>query len=493
MTRIIIIAGATPRCGRTQLGINMALELVRRGRQAGYYQAGGGSLPVERLLGLPPSPATPERSARGEIIRRGYQGADIILPRVSLSRWSTCEAERLGGVRAAHEALPAYDDFLIDLSGVTPRAVVACCRLAPLALVLLTPDPRSLPGTFAMLKVLQLNDATGGVRLVVNAEEYPGQADELHARLSGMTAQYLNLELPLLAAFGRSSDITRAERLGQAFSSIYPEAQATRQLVRLVDVLDGAAADPAAPVTLAAFWQAMGEAMERPVVLPGGAVLEDHEPARRAETGSAAAQDAAGSETTTLLRFEGPLARLDHVIQGFSGVLHLVADDMLLLHDHLAEFDVMRERAGDWSVLDNRTLEMMLARVLNTLIRETDRHEQVCLQVEESPVDGQHENWLRAGSYIKYIFLLPGQGAAIGRISGELERLPDVRHSQGEEGECICEALSATRDACLSVINTPQGEVRVYFWHQPGDPAREGVRDHVRGALPDYPANERLH
>jgi hypothetical protein len=233
------------------------------------------------------------------------------------------------------------------------------------------------------------------------------------------------------------------------------------------------------------------------VILPGNADLGDFEPDERATAGRVVRQEGPGSDATTLLRFEGPLARLDHAIQGFSGVLHLVADDMLLLHDHLAGFDEMREGAGDWSVLDNHVLEMMLARVLNTLLCDTDRREQVCFQVEESPVDGQDENWLREGSYIKYIFLLPGQGEAIGRISRELERLPSIRHSQGQDGECLCEALSATRDACLSVINTPQGEIRVYFWHQPGEMAHRTVSEHTRdttgSSLQNSPANGLLH
>ena len=200
------------------------------------------------------------------------------------------------------------------------------------------------------------------------------------------------------------------------------------------------------------------------------------------------------ADAASLLRFEGPLSRLDHVMQGFSAVMHVVANDMLLLHDHLADLDDMPEQQDNWSISDSTTLELMLARILKTLLNEVDDQQQVCFQVEECPVDGRDDNWLCKGHYIKYIFLMPGQPRAIEAISRELERLPGLRHSKGQDGECICEIMSTARDACLGVINTPQGEIRMNFWHQSGVRAPQ----HAQGVAADraldcHPAHKRLH
>jgi hypothetical protein len=99
---------------------------------------------------------------------------------------------------------------------------------------------------------------------------------------------------------------------------------------------------------------------------------------------------------------------------------------------------------------------------------------------------------------VKYIFLVPGQPRAIEAISRELERLPELRNSKGQDGECICEAMSVARDACLSVVNTPQGEIRVNFWHQSGVRDRQPVQQHARGVTADrsldqHPTHKRLH
>jgi hypothetical protein len=79
-----------------------------------------------------------------------------------------------------------------------------------------------------------------------------------------------------------------------------------------------------------------------------------------------------------------------------------------------------------------------------------------------------------------------------------MERIPDLRLSKGEDGECICEAITRARDACLSVIHTPQGEIRINYWHRPDrrkslraeEPVKDIAGSHSRDR---QPADKRLH
>ncbi|MDH3900328.1 MAG: hypothetical protein OEU51_04700 [Gammaproteobacteria bacterium] len=499
MTRIITIASGLPGSGKTHLGINMALELVRKGRNVGLVHEGGGSLSVDQLLRLPRQLASQDRDGNVQALRRGYQGIDLVTSRVPLSRWIAVDRQRLDTLVRAYEMLAGYDDLLIDTSGMTPRTVITCCRLSPVVLLVVTPDPRSLAETFALLKVLHLNGFDSQALLIANRVESMTQAHDIQVELSVKTMQYLNREIPLLGAVTRDRHVVQAQHLRQAFTSLYPESRVSGDLVRLTDELDNVRVGGTAhPASVSAFWSGFAASLQLPVRIAGDASLDDYQDTELpVETEVTTGQDNL-ADAASLLRFEGPLSRLDHVMQGFSAVMRFVANDMLLLHEHLANLDDMPGRQEDWSVVDSMALELMLARILKVLLNEVDDQQQVCFQVEECPVDGRDENWLRKGHYIKYIVLVPGQPRTIEAISHELERLPDLRHSKGQDGECICESMSAARDACLSVINTPQGEIRVNFWHQSGVRARQQVEQQARGvaadqALDHHPVHKRLH
>jgi MinD-like ATPase involved in chromosome partitioning or flagellar assembly len=500
MTRIITITSGLERTGKTQLGINAALDLARKGHTVGYYHEGGGSLPINQLLRLPQHSLPNHPGTRGGVLRRGYQGVDIVSSRISLSNWGGLDAEQLAALLAAHEVWSDYDDFLIDTSGMSPHGVVSCCNSSPLVVLVVTPEPQSQAEAFGLLKILHLNAFDNQVLLVVNRTDARTDVNDIHAHLADMAREHLGMVIPLLGSVAEDEQVQSAQQLRQAFTSIYPESTVARQVVELVVTLD--ALQPGTirsrPV-LPAFWKAVADAMRKPVHLAGNTDLVEYpHPDEFSDSGTRDEGEHQRSEATTLLRFEGPLARLDRVLAGFSGVIQVIADDLQSFHQRIVELNTGQDRPGEWPLTDARVLELTLATILKILRDSINYQEQVCFEVEEYRVDSTDSDWLRAGHYIKYVFLVPGQGNAIDLIGEELQRIPDLRRSMGEEGTCICEALSAAREACLSVINNPQGEIRVNYWHQPEtrtsvqpeNTARDGAAG--RG-MARYPANGRLH
>jgi len=233
------------------------------------------------------------------------------------------------------------------------------------------------------------------------------------------------------------------------------------------------------------------------VRLPGNATLTEFEPAD-----DMTAQDAASTgiddirAEASLLRFEGPLGRMGSVLENFSGVMHFLADDMQAFHDRLEDVHSDACHEAEWSAPDCGILEITLAAILDTLRHCVSRQQQVCFQVEEDPVSGEVSNWLAPGYYIKYVLVLPGQDDIIDRVRLEMERVPGLQLSKGHEGECICEVISSARDACLSVIHTPQGELRVNYWHRPDRRKRlrsqETVKDFPSGRERDCESSGKL-
>jgi MinD-like ATPase involved in chromosome partitioning or flagellar assembly len=497
MSEIITLTSGLGQVGKTHLGINIALELARKGHGVGYYHESGGQRSLNQLLQLHQhsTPKHPDR--KSGVTCHGYQGVDIIASRLPLSRWNALDRDELDSLVAAHEVWSGYDDFLIDTSAMSPRAVIACCSLSRLVLLVMTPDPASQAGAFALIRILRLNACDKPVALIINQVDKVAQAAAIHARFSEKTRRHLGLELPLLAAVVSDEHVPSAARHKQAFTSMFPESPVSDCVVKLVEGLLESRAALADHAATPEFWKNLAERIRLPVRLPGNANLAEFE---QADAGVTQGEAQAGVDDfraeATLLRFEGPLGKLGSVMENFSGVMHFLADDMQAFHDRLEDVNSAAYRTAVWSAPDCGILEMTLAVILDTLRHCVSHRQQVCFQVEEDPVSGEEANWLAPGYYIKYVLILPGQDDIIETVRREMERVPGLQLSKGHDGECICEVISIARDACLSVIHTPQGEIRVNYWHRPDRRkhlrAEESAKDMPSGRGRERPLSSKL-
>jgi flagellar biosynthesis protein FlhG len=486
MSEIITLTSGLGQVGKTHLGINIALELARKGYGVGFYHEGGGQRPLTQLLQLRQRSTLKHPDGKTGVTCHGYQGVDIIASRIPPSSWNRLDQEELASLVAAHEVWSGYDDLVIDTSGMSPRAVIACCSLSRRVLLVVTPDPGSQAGAFALLRILRLNDCDSPVTLVVNQVDEAAQAAAIHARFSEITRHYLGLEVPLLGAVVRDEHVQSATRHKQSFTSMFPESMVSECLVKLVENLPESRSSAADHTGLPEFWKNLAEALILPVRLPGNATLADFEPADDMTVQNGAQPDIDDIRAeATLLRFEGPLGRMGSVLEKFSGVMHFLADDMQAFHDRLEDVHSDAYRGAEWSAPDCGILEMTLAAILDTLRHCVSGQQQVCFQVEEDPVSGEESNWLAPGYYIKYVLVLPGQDGIIDRVRQEMERVPGLQLSKGHDGECICEVISSARDACLSVIHTPQGEIRVNYWHRPDRRKRLRLQETVKDIASD--------
>jgi MinD-like ATPase involved in chromosome partitioning or flagellar assembly len=273
------ITSGLAQVGKTHLAINLALELVRRGRLAGVFHDPGQTATVEKLLELQRPEALLRRAGDNDeygIMRRGYQGADILSCKLPMQLWQDVDAEQRSRCMRNIDVREGYDDFLIDTSGMDARSLLACCKASVVVILIVTPEPRSQAEAFALLRVLQLNGFSGELCLLVNKVLYPVDLSAIYNHFSRLLKSHLDLDSVLLGGVPEDHHVTLAERNRQAFSSLFPDSDAAGGMVGVADRLGEVAADfVAGPQTLPAFLEALVAVLQAPVCLPGGTVLED--------------------------------------------------------------------------------------------------------------------------------------------------------------------------------------------------------------------------
>jgi flagellar biosynthesis protein FlhG len=278
--------------GKSQLALNLALEMVRRGRWVGLFHDQVDSGSIDQLLSLPP-PVYRDRhdgeERPGDVLRRGYQGADIISCRLPLSEWAHGDPERIARCVNELDIDEGYDDLIIDTSGMPEHELLACCLASAIVIMVVTPEAATQAGAFALLRILKLNGYSGSVHLLVNKARYAVDAGDIHQLFSERVKSYLGMDIQLLEVMLADAHIPLSEHSRQAFSTVFPESEASGCLVVIADKIEDLP-PPRQPQSVRAYWGRVRELLATPVQLPGHAVLESGELA-----GEAAGLPAKGS------------------------------------------------------------------------------------------------------------------------------------------------------------------------------------------------------
>ena len=466
MTRIITISSGLAGVGKTHLAVNLALEMARRGRQAAVFNQTSSRSSMDELLDLPQTALLQRRSTdHGDsLVRRGYQGIDILSSGIALSQWDSAPEPAVQKIIADMDVKGGYDDFLVDTSGMDPRTQLACCRAASLVILVVTPDSRSLPETFALLRILQLNDFEGEACLLLNRVSQSVDAEQLYLEFNTRLDDCLGLDVPLLGVLANDVHVQRAQRARQAFSSLFPNAEVSGQVVTIADAID--AAMPRATAdrrVLTEYWDVFREILSLPVALTGGAFLEMPEDTDAAAVMPLQQCRESGSEVM-LLQLDSSFHTFSDALDSLPGLLRATADDVSKLHDLLEEDDatLMQE-----SVHSSRGERSLLGFAV-CLIREVERLvvpvQRLQLQVNESRVRGEDPGWLQAGCYLKYIFRFPDQEDVLLRIKSMLAENDGFLQESGQDGETVWETIETDRSGCMNIIHTPDDNIRIQIW-----------------------------
>jgi hypothetical protein len=348
-----------------------------------------------------------------------------------------------------------------------------------------TPDPHSQAGAFALLRILRLNGFEGTLRLLVNRLP-PGQvAATVHDRLARQVREHLGLELPLLGALAEDAHIATAIRSRQAFRSVYPDTDTAAAIVAWADALDAIAMDPASPrMTVTRYWKSYLERVRAPLRLPGQLTLAELPAQAGAGTGEPALSPAT---ETGLVQFDGSLATLCDSLLRLPETLDVVAHDMAELVAALSSVQTLHAVPAQDACNERECLQLAAA-MLNGVCASATRREQVHLQVTECRIDTNSAGWLRQGDYVRFAFRVCTQGDLLERLRAVFARLRLPLREQVEDSEVLWERVNPVRTVSLGISVGLPDELRLVLWmpghREAAGDARSAVRGHRGSAGP---------
>jgi flagellar biosynthesis protein FlhG len=286
MPQTIAVTSGKGGVGKTNISINLAIQLARQGLQTCLFDADLGLANIDILLGVYPefnlSHVIDGQKRLTEILVRDYGGVDIVPGSTGIARLTNLTEHQINPVIASISALDSYDIILFDTSAGADGDVTAFCRAASQVLLVITPEPSSLTDAYSLLKILCAQQFDKPVWVIVNQTRNQRTAQVAFLGLSRTVARHLGLSLSLVGFINHDPLVTEAVKRQRPFTTIYPKTIASACIRDIADRLISEMGAGIFPTDMYSFWRTFVEPPpgSRPLPTPARPLSLSGEPAK---------------------------------------------------------------------------------------------------------------------------------------------------------------------------------------------------------------------
>jgi flagellar biosynthesis protein FlhG len=242
VVRTVALTSGAPGSGRSVVAANLACALGRRGRNVCLVEQGRGRSGVAELLGVRASGDLVDVIRRDQaltaVMNPGPEGIRLVRCGDALRLFATLPEDQEARLARAFAALePPVDVLLVDtpagLSVTLPGMALASAELV----VVVSAEAESITGAYALMKRLSWDFARRRFHVLVTRVRSADQAHAVLSNLSRTAERYLGVKLSSLGWIPEDDAVRKAERLGQAAVSAFPDAPAARAVGAAADAI----------------------------------------------------------------------------------------------------------------------------------------------------------------------------------------------------------------------------------------------------------------
>jgi len=257
--RVITITSGKGGVGKTNITVNLALQLAAQGHHPCLFDADLGLANVNILLGLHPEYTLEDVILGGrdlkDVIIKDYQGIDIIPGSSGVEKIANLEENQLDHLIHVFDDMVEYDFLFFDTSAGISKDVLAFCLASSEVVMVITPEPTSLTDGYALLKVLKLNNFVGRVFIVVNQCPNVQVAKTTYAQFRETTKRYLQADVVPLGVVLKDNQVVDSVKAQKPLISLYPESNASKCIKHIAKNLQDLHPKDMPAFTPASFWR----------------------------------------------------------------------------------------------------------------------------------------------------------------------------------------------------------------------------------------------
>ena len=240
--RVVAITSGKGGVGKTNLAVNLAIALQKRGRRVLIIDADLGMANVDILLG------TASRKHLLDLLHPEVKLDDVIAQTPHgiqyISGGSGIEkaleydhAEKLLLQQKLADCATRADFILVDTGAGLGRNVMDFILAADEVLLVTTPEPTSLTDAYAVMKAYSIYAAQKNLRLIINRVYEVKESHEVAQKLRRAADKFLHMPVDCLGYVFEDTAVTKAVRRQMPLLRAEPGAAAARCIDALAESL----------------------------------------------------------------------------------------------------------------------------------------------------------------------------------------------------------------------------------------------------------------
>jgi flagellar biosynthesis protein FlhG len=242
---VLAIASGKGGVGKSNIALNLAIALARRGVRVTVLDADVGVANIDVLCGINPARRldaafSPGATRLQDLTIDAPGGFRLVPGSAGLSRLAELTGDQRQQLIAQICELGDHADLLIVDTGAGVGALVtALVAWADMSLIVTTPEPTAIADAYALIKIAMARAPRPALRpdlhIVVNAADSASEAARVHARLSSVSERFLGQVLPMAGAIAADPHVVRAVRMRCPLMLRSPGAPASLAMIALAD------------------------------------------------------------------------------------------------------------------------------------------------------------------------------------------------------------------------------------------------------------------
>ena len=237
--RVIAVTSGKGGVGKTNLSVNLAINLARANKRVIIIDADLGLANVELLLGVSPKYSFKDiisgSVSVADALTVGPEGIRFLSGGSGLTQLANITEAQMGILISGFNQLEGMADILlIDTGAGISKSVTNFLKASHEAIIVTTSDPTSVTDAYAIIKVMAEGGATPPkLQMIVNRVENSKEGEEAFIRLNRVCVRFLNVKLNNLGSVPYDKHLVRAVKSQEPVTMLYPNSESSRSIAAI--------------------------------------------------------------------------------------------------------------------------------------------------------------------------------------------------------------------------------------------------------------------
>lgn len=231
-TKIITITSGKGGVGKSNFVVNLAINLVKKGKKVLIFDADIGMGNDDVLMGIYPKHSVLDlingRLEIEDIIVSGPEGVKLLPGGSGLNNIEDLEQNQRELFLKKIEMLEGFDYIFIDTGAGISRSVLAFISCSDEVILVTTPEPTSLTDGYSLLKAVSHFKIKSKANIVVNKVFEKKEGDKTFLKMKSAVNRFLSVDVNYLGCIFDDRKITMSVRNQLPFIIGYPYCDASK-------------------------------------------------------------------------------------------------------------------------------------------------------------------------------------------------------------------------------------------------------------------------